>query len=170
MIWLARFFITMFTLRYSSGHCRLSISHATSGSEDLRCVLFCVEKITCLPALVQNVNLKLVIQTSRQAKMKKIQWKKTSNRRHDRHWCYRSLVVLIRLHSCLVSYLIQYNRDTVIIASCWNRKVEQTPRGANLVARHGFKGKAHGTRLPGEVVSFNTFRAMQRDIAPLVVG
>ena len=45
---------------------------------------FFLEKITCLPALVQNVNLKLAIQTSRQAKMKTIQWKKTPNRRHDR--------------------------------------------------------------------------------------
>ena len=51
----------------------------------LRYSFFYVEKITCLAALVQNVNLKLAIQTSRQAKMKTIQWKKTPNRRHARH-------------------------------------------------------------------------------------
>lgn len=89
---------------------------------------FYVEKITCLPALVQNVNLKLAIQTSRQAKMKTIQWKKTPNRIHDRHWCHRSLVVLIRLHTCLASHLIQYTRNTVAIASCSNRCKQQLIR------------------------------------------
>ena len=117
-------FFRFFTLRCSSGYFRLSILHAASGSEGLRCVIiifFYVEKITCLPALVQNVNLKLAIQTSRQAKMKTIQWKKTLNRRHARHWCHRSLVVLIRLHTCLASHFIQYNRNTVAIFSCSNR-------------------------------------------------
>ena len=87
----------------------------------LRYYFFFVEKITCLPALVQNVNLKLAIQTSRQAKMKTIQWKKTPNRRHARHWCHRSLVVLIRLRTCFASHFIQYNRNTVAIFSCSNR-------------------------------------------------